>query len=468
MTSLALRLLNHSFFLKLFGMLGIRAPQELDLASTGILASRAFLIRLLSAALAFVFQIALARWLGAEQYGIFIYVWTWLLMLGGVASIGFSSSCQRFISEYIQTKHDDLLRGFLLTSRLLPPTMAAILGLIAIGLLWLMKDSLDPRYIYPLALAAVCLPAFVLTDVQDGIARTYNAIETALVPGYILRPLLILFFVYTLGHVSSVCQQPCASTVMTAGVYATFLAVVIQYIVLKRTVFSKIPQGAHAYKIGIWTKASLPIFLMDGFYIFLTYADVIILTKFVSADQVAIYFAATKILAVLAFVGFSVAAASTHRFAEYYVKGDMLALHALVGKTVRLNFYPSFVAGVVLLALGWPLLKLFGEDFTNGYPMMFVIALGLIARASVGPVERMLVMAGQQNRCATIYALCLLINISLCIVLIPKLGAMGAAVAICAVMIFESAALYMQARRYLGIRPFIGHHWRVERSASIG
>ena len=39
-------------------------------------------------------------------------------------------------------------------------------------------------------------------------------------------------------------------------------------------------------------------------------------------------------------------------------------------------------------AFGKPLLWLFGSDFTAGYPAMFVVAIGLLARSAIGPVER--------------------------------------------------------------------------------
>ncbi|MGH6740089.1 MAG: flippase, partial [Bradyrhizobium sp.] len=43
------------------------------------LAGIIFIIRVLSAGLAYLSQILLARWMGGSDYGIYVYVWTWVL-----------------------------------------------------------------------------------------------------------------------------------------------------------------------------------------------------------------------------------------------------------------------------------------------------------------------------------------------------------------------------------------------------
>ncbi|MFZ8356904.1 hypothetical protein ACO1LP_13950, partial [Staphylococcus aureus] len=52
------------------------------------LAGLIFLIRVLSAGLAYLAQILLARWMGGADYGIYVYVWTWVLLLGSMLDFG--------------------------------------------------------------------------------------------------------------------------------------------------------------------------------------------------------------------------------------------------------------------------------------------------------------------------------------------------------------------------------------------
>ncbi|MEZ5841936.1 MAG: polysaccharide biosynthesis C-terminal domain-containing protein, partial [Hyphomicrobiales bacterium] len=86
---------------------------------------------------------------------------------------------------------------------------------------------------------------------------------------------------------------------------------------------------------------------------------------------------------------------------------------------------------------------------------LFVLVIGILARASLGPVESLLTMAHLQNYAAAVYGGTFLLNATLCFILIPIFGLMGAAVATAFSMVFEATALYWVTRRYLGLRVFI-------------
>src|SRR6188768_3494008 len=56
------------------------------------LAGTIFIIRVFSAALAYFSQILLARWMGGSDYGVYVYVWTWVLLLGSMMDFGISGA----------------------------------------------------------------------------------------------------------------------------------------------------------------------------------------------------------------------------------------------------------------------------------------------------------------------------------------------------------------------------------------
>ena len=89
---------------------------------------------------------------------------------------------------------------------------------------------------------------------------------------------------------------------------------------------------------------------------------------------------------------------------------------------------------------------------------MFILAVGPLARATVGPVERLLNMVGEQRVCALVYAAAFVINHrAVRLLLIPLFGVAGAAIAISIAMILESVLLFFVTKQRLGLHVFI---WR--------
>src|SRR5258707_3150388 len=98
------------------------------------LAGTIFVIRVVSAALAYLSQILLARWMGGSDYGVYVYVWTWLLLLGSMMDFGISASAQKIIPEYRARGEHALLRGFLSGSRWLTFAVSSVVSLLLAGL----------------------------------------------------------------------------------------------------------------------------------------------------------------------------------------------------------------------------------------------------------------------------------------------------------------------------------------------
>jgi len=415
-------------------------------------AGNAFLIRVASAVLVYLIQVLLARWMGEFQFGIYVYVWTWVLLVGALVDFGLASAAQRFIPEYLGLRAFTLLRGFLSGSRWLTLAIAtAIAGLAALGIRAL-EPWIGQNEIVPLYLACATLPLFALTKMQEGIARAYGWVNVALLPPYIVRSLLLVAAMATIRMLGFATD---AVTAMTAAVIATWGTAVVQLAMLQRRLNRTVEAGPKTYEAGAWLLTSIPIFMVEGFYFLLTYTDVLVLQQFTSLEEVAIYYAAVKTLALVAFVHYSVAAATTHKFTEYHVRGDRARLAAFLSESIRWTFWPSLAATVVILLLGRPFLWLFGPRFLDGYSLMFILALGPLARSAIGPVERLLNMLGEQRACALVYAGAFAFNFIGCLVLIPLFGVQGAAIATAAAVLFESVLLFFVTKRRLGLHVFI-------------
>lgn len=152
----------------------------------------AFAVRVTSAAILFVSQIALARWMGPEQFGVYVYAWTLVLVVGAIATLGLNIGAIRIVSELRERRSDDALRGFLFASRSAVALSAVLLMALVAGSAWLIEARGISGPWMTIALIMLAIPAYSLTDLQDGICRGCARIASALLAPYILRPLFIL------------------------------------------------------------------------------------------------------------------------------------------------------------------------------------------------------------------------------------------------------------------------------------
>jgi O-antigen/teichoic acid export membrane protein len=415
---------------------------------TNRLAGTIFLIRVVSAAMAYAAQILLARWMGGSDYGVYVYVWTWVLLLGSMLDFGFAISAQKIIPEYRASGEHALLRGFVSGSRWGTLLASGLIALALAGLVTALSPWIDQATIVPLYIGCLTLPAFVVANTQDGIARSHDWMRLALAPQFIVRQSLIIGFTagaFALGFKLG------AVAAMAASCAAVWVAMIGQMVVLNRRLAGQISPGPKAYDFRGWFATSLPILMVEGFYLLLSYTDILVLQQFRSAEEVGVYFAVIKTLALVSFIHYAMSATTAHRFTEYHAAGDKARLSAYVAHAIKWTFWPSLAATIALLAMGKPLLWLFGPQFVAGYDIMFIAAIGLVVRSVIGPVERLLNMLGQQKVCALAYALAFVINLVLCIALVPRFGGHGAAAATSVALVFETVLLFWVTRRRLGL-----------------
>lgn len=413
-----------------------------------IVAGKVFMVRVANAMLALLSQVLLARWMGSFEFGIFIYVWTWVLMIGALSDMGLSSSARRFIPEYTELKAYDKLRGFLSGSCWLALGIATAIGAAGAAAVMLLAPWMDNYLVVPLLLACVMIPSYGLVQIQSDIAQSYDWPNLAFLPFYIIRTAAIIVL---MGLAWLIGAPTDAMTALYISIITIYGITIGQLFVLNRKLKKKVPAGPKTYEPKVWLGTALPIFVVEGFYLMLTYVDIIALQHFQSPDEVAVYYAGARLLAIVAFVYFAIAGATTHKFTQYHISGDKERLASFFRETIKWTFWPSLVVCAAILICGKPLLRLFGPGFDAGYTVMFILSVGMMARAAVGPAERLLNMLGDRKQCASIYALAFVINLVLCIILIPRLGIEGAAVSTSTALVVESIFLYFFAKRRLGM-----------------
>ena len=411
-------------------------------------AALTLVVRVLAAVLAYGVQVFLARTLALDEYGVYVTMWTWLIIANHLAVFGFSDSSLRFLPRYSERKQYHWAVGFLKTGYLFSTFGAAALGLCGFLFLWVYGDALPSQYLMPSMVLALGLPIMALELYLEGVSRAFGWYMLTVVPAYVMRPLLIalgVLIAYMLGY------TPDATMVLGFAVAITSAIVVAQSLIIRSRIKKQFGEIKNSRPRKIWVTSSLPLVLsssVDELYI---WSDILILGFMVPAPEVAIYFAAQRSMSLASFIQYAFMLVSAREFSLANAMRDRKELQQRISSATRWTFWLTLPAVAITFLAGYPLLRLFGPQFVEALPVMGILGLGFIIRASVGQASDLLIVLGHQWANMFISGGALAFNIVFSIVLIPQYGITGAAMATLITFAIRAIILTIVAKKLTGL-----------------
>jgi len=427
-------------------------------------AATALTIRLANAALAYVAQVVLARLMGQYEYGVFAFTWVWFMVFAAVATLGFGDSPIRYLPSLRERGEIDHLRGFLRFAGATAAISSVTAGLLVIVVLLVAGPWMETAYVLPMMLMGVALPLACVMSFLEGVGRSYGWTVPSLVPIYILRHGLLLLFMLAavwLGF-EATAVNAFVCLLLTLAVSFAYQAVAII-----RRLRSTVPTGPRAFRPREWLVGSAPFAVLYGSAHLSSFADVLVLSFFVEPAEIAVYFAATRVIQVINLIPYAATVGAAPLFAATHTRGDLVELQRLCRQVSIATFVVAGL-GVVAMVLGghW-LLDMFGSGYDDGYLPLLILAVGVAARVAAGPAEDLLNMTGHNRLTASTYLGIVVVNIALNVALIIPFGIVGAAVATSIALTLRAGWLAAAAHRRLGIHTSIiailfGGRWSPE------
>ena len=184
------------------------------------------------------------------------------------------------------------------------------------------------------------------------------------------------------------------------------------------------------------------------------WADTILLGVLAGAEEAGIYSIATRFLVVGSLATGAVMQVAGPRFSELLTKDDRPGLQATFRTSARWVIWLVFPAYLVLATLPEPLLRVFGEEYVVAAPTVTVLALATCVGAASGAVDMVLLMSGRSMLSLGNWAAALAVDIGLAIVLIPRYGILGAAIAWAVSIVVRNIGPLAQVRWLLHVDPF--------------
>ena len=397
----------------------------------------------------FAITALLAIPLGKTDVGRYATSYALLSILGLLSLVGFRAAMTRFVAVHLADEDWARVRGTIRLGLLMSLGSSLVFGAVVVAAAgWIAGVYDDPELRVPLILTGCTLPAATLADAALAATQGWRTQRPFTYIGRILDPGLRL--VLTGGLLLAGAGLVGA---MVALLVASWVAALAAMWALWRLV-RRVPDARPVYAVRDIFSFSMVSWVSALASTGLIWADTLILGYFRSAGEVGIYNVSTRIVTLAVFVMAPINAAFAPVFAHAYHVGDhdemSRTYSAATGWIVRLAM-PAFV---VLVVFPRDILRIFGEEFVVGAIATVILAVGQLVNASTGPVGSVLNMSRhvRLNMMDNIAALAL--NLVLNVVLVPRYGFVGSAVAWSVSLAGVNIARVLQARHYLGIRPF--------------
>ncbi len=409
--------------------------------------------------LAFLCQIFLARSLGADSYGYYIYTLSWGSLLVVGLKLGQEQATLRFLPAYVV--HHDWARAaaFFRWSTRLAGGVSVLAAVVAATLVFVFRNRLDPTFVQTALLGCLLLPAATLLPIFCAGLQARHRVISARLPETILRPLLLICGVFAV-YVSFPFGLD-ARAAMVVHILAVSMLAVIAYWQCRRAMPADSWKATPQYEVRQWGEFSAVFLWIGGVPLVFSQLDVLILGIMTTPAEAAVYATARRI-AVLITLGLMVAnTLLASRISECHARGDHHQIQKLLRSASWLLLGVSIPLLLAVLLLGRFVLQLFGENFVQAYPALVILAVAQTANALCGSVGLILMMTGHQKFGAWAALFVCLLNSGLNLVLIPMLGILGAAWAFALSVVLQNILLVVYIRGKLGIYPTVFNLWQV-------
>ena len=409
------------------------------------------MIRVAAAPLAYVVMVVLARWMGAAEFGIYTWVFSWTMLLAIPAGLALHV-CLRYLPGYLAHEQWSHLRGLLTSSVALTVLIASATSLVGAGALWVLQESVEQTLLVPFLLGLGGLPVMALVALMAQIGRAFGWVVVAYSPSQIAHPILLAIAVLLLPQTH---RQATAAELLAISFALFLVAVVMQGSIYARRLGQRLRQAAPGYELRAWLRVGVPLVMVAGLVGVIDQSDLVMVGLFLTPTDVAYYSGAVRSAALVIFFFDAIMSLAGPKIAELHARGDSRALQSLLAGVIPWIALPTLAVATVILLLGVPLLAMFGEGFVAAYPGLLCLATAHLICACMGPAAILLSMTGHQDDCAKAYGVAAVANVVLNALLIPILGILGAAIATSVAKVGINAWLLRVVHRVLGLRPSI-------------
>jgi O-antigen/teichoic acid export membrane protein len=388
----------------------------------------------------FAIAILLARWLGAEDYGLYVLAISAASLFAGVSLVGLDDAMVRYVAIMADRRDTAGLWGTLQIGFAVSASVAAVVGVVMFIAARPIAEGIfhEPALTPLLHLFAIVVPFLAISNVLLGVARGFGRMDYATVGEKIVQSIVRLALVALLAVVGRLHLYGAAVAFGIADVAAS-----VTLIVLLRRVIPLRPwrretrrdtRAVFAFALPLWMSGLLRQFRRN--------LEVLLLGALATLSDVGVYSIVGRITLVSGVFSSALYVSVKPILARLHDRDDVVALSAVYTAGTRWMLAVSLPAVLVMVLYPNQLLAIFGSTFEGGAAALIVLALAQLADAATGICQPILDMTGHTRvKLANTVTWTIVLGVG-GVLRIPRWGVTGAAVAsLVAVTVVNVAAI---------------------------
>lgn len=412
--------------------------------------------------LSFGVVVVVTRGLGAREGGVFFVSVALFNLLAKTLELGADTGVVRAVSRDLALERAANTRRTLIVG-LLPVLLASI---VTGTLVWTFSDELasllarnsPPGALAPLLrILAAFLPAAPAATVLLAATRGFGTMLPTVLLDRLVKPAiqpLAILLVLLAGLSTSAAVMAWAVPVGLTAVLAAAWVLVL----LRRVERVGGQRGGPTERYATLARAfwgfSAPRGFAGLFQVAIAWVDTLMIGALRSAREAGIYTAATRYLLITTMATLAIIQVVGPKLGELMARDERAMANTVYQAATGWLVLIAWPVNLTILLFTPVLLSLFGGSFGEGGSALMIVAGSVLFATAVGPVDVVLLMAGKSTWNLANTAVAMLLNIGLNLVLIPRMGIEGAAIAWAGSILANNVLPLLQISRRLRMHPF--------------
>ncbi|MGD8627999.1 MAG: flippase [bacterium] len=400
----------------------------------------------------FASSVIITRTIGAELFGKYSLSKSIFDVMGVFAVFGLNTGVIKLTSKYNARRDPGSVKGTLLSGMAITSALAAVIVLAVIILApFLGRRAFGNVEGIDLVLRVhfLALPFFALMMIANGYTQGLKTLKYSALVELIARPmirLVVILGLFMLGLKLFAVMFGSIISFLLAAVMAYYFGRKISPFDFRNTRPKLVTRELFFY--------SVPLVLARFMNVTISRSNTILVGFFKDSTSTGLFGAAIMLSPFISLSLISFGKIFAPVISELWEKGNLDELEntfKTVSKWVLSLGYPVFL---IIMLFAPSLLRVFGSDFVNAAATLRLLAVGQIVNAAVGPAGFMLSMTGRQKLNMVNSIGLAGLNIALNILLIPRYGIAGAALATTIALGLLNVARVLEVKVLYGFTPF--------------